>query len=160
MSEESGGHRKAACNPDLPSWESLLHGKLLLSPSCLVSPSPSFFRSCSSDSFIGFPYAIYWILDNHLHLITTINIAPSTGQFSIFYGLVRLWEEHAVEVKRDYCQNSCWDTVFKVETSAINDGFNVNGTQMFKYRLATRLVLAATNIFTSMPLGKLEPCGP
>ena len=36
------------------------------------------------------------------------------------YGLVRLWEEHAVEVKRDYCQNSCWDTVFKVGTSTKN----------------------------------------
>ena len=41
------------------------------------------------------------------------------------YGLVRLWEEHAVEVKRDYCQNSCWDTVFKVGTSTkISDGGN------------------------------------
>ena len=36
------------------------------------------------------------------------------------YSLVRLWEEHAVEVKRDYCQNSCWDTVFKVGTSTKN----------------------------------------
>jgi len=38
-------------------------------------------------------------------------------QFGFVY---RLWEEHAVEVKRDYCQNSCWDTVFKAgyETGA------------------------------------------
>ena len=34
-------------------------------------------------------------------------------QFGLVY---RLWEQHAVVVKRDYCQNSCWDTVFKVGT--------------------------------------------
>lgn len=31
-------------------------------------------------------------------------------QFGLVYNL---WAQHAVEVKRDYCQNSCWDTVFK-----------------------------------------------
>lgn len=38
-------------------------------------------------------------------------------QFGLVY---RLWEQHAVVVKRDYCQNSCWDTVFKAgyETGA------------------------------------------
>lgn len=38
-------------------------------------------------------------------------------QFGVVY---KLWDQHAVEVKRDYCQNSCWDTVFKAgyETGA------------------------------------------
>jgi len=38
-------------------------------------------------------------------------------QFGLVY---RLWEEHAVVVRREACQNSCWDTVFKAgyETGA------------------------------------------
>lgn len=38
-------------------------------------------------------------------------------QFGLVY---RLWAEHAVEVRREACQNSCWDTVFKAgyETGA------------------------------------------
>lgn len=32
-------------------------------------------------------------------------------QFGLVY---RLWAQHEVDVKRDYCQNSCWDTIFKV----------------------------------------------
>lgn len=38
-------------------------------------------------------------------------------QFGLVYNL---WSEHAVVVKREFCQNSCWDTVFKAgyETGA------------------------------------------
>jgi len=47
----------------------------------------------------------------------TVPLVLPILQFGFVY---RLWEEHAVEVKRDYCQNSCWDTVFKAgyETGA------------------------------------------
>jgi hypothetical protein len=37
-------------------------------------------------------------------------LALPVMQFGLVYNL---WAEHAVEVKRDQCQNSCWDTVFK-----------------------------------------------
>jgi len=38
-------------------------------------------------------------------------------QFGLVY---RLWSQHSVTVKREYCQNSCWDTNFKAgyETGA------------------------------------------